>query len=264
VSRIDADVWSIICLQMHYSPHTVFRLMSASKAIRSELGPKWWDLFYAKVLHYQNTLKHSNYARNLVKLERVFGDRKQKLLKLVFSRQCCFCGKRFGHRMVPAFGIRACACLRDNLVSNVALQGRYGVAFSDILDENMGMLAFKAVNLRSNLCQLTLDPYDHYFMRSGFRGLVCFFLRKDIEQRVELNESKQWDRRLAAQFLSARIGRLLKKYPRREVQPTYWMPGGGFWAVTRDYAPVPRFTEERCVKLRKTIEDAAKASRKHL
>ena len=264
VSRLDADMWSIICSQMHFSPHTVFRLMTASKAIRTQLGPQWWHMFYAKVLAYQNTLKHSNYSRSLVKLERVFGDRKQKLLKLVFSRQCCFCGKRFGHRMVPAFGIRACACLRDNVVSNVALECRYGVAFSDIIDESMGMLAFKAINLRSSLSQLTLDPYDHYFLRSSFRGLVCFFLKKDIEQRVELNETKQWRRRLAAQFLSARVARLLKKYPRREAPPTYWMPGGSYWALTRNFALVPRFDNERCARLRKTIEDAVKASHKHL
>ena len=262
VSRIDADVWSIICLQMHYSPHTVFRLMSASKAIRAELRPEWWRAFYARVLAYQQTLKHSNFTKSLVKLERLFGDRKQKLLKLVFSRQCCFCGKRFGHRMVPAFGVRACPCLRENLVSNVVLEGRYGVAFSDILDDDMGMLAFKTCKLRPKLSHLTLNPYDHYFLRSGFRGIVCFFLKKDVERRVELNENKQWRRRLAAQFLCVRVARLLKKNPRCEAPPTYWMPGGAFLAVTRHSALVPRFNETD--RLRKTIEAAVKASSKHI
>jgi hypothetical protein len=268
--------------------------MGACKAVRVELGgnAEWWRMFYSKILHYQNGLTHSNFRRSLLSLTRVYGDRKQKLLKVLFSRQCCFCNARFGHKMVPAFGIRVCPtpCLRDNLVSNIALYFRYGVAFSDFVRDSSTttMLAFHAQQLRvpNVLCRLTVDAWDHYHVgsRINYWGPVCFFLRHEVEQRVRLDEAAQQQRRGAAQFLTARLIRAIhhrtplecairqhrgamqrqKMYP--ALPSPYWMPGGPCLAVTRHFALVKRagFDDKRIYQLKQITETAQKESGRHI
>jgi hypothetical protein len=238
VARVSTDVWIIICSHLQFSPHTVFRLMAALKPLRVELrnNEAWWNMFYTKILDYQRALVHSNYKQNLVRMARVLGARKEKLLKVVFSRQCCFCGNRFHHRIVSTLGVRVCPepCLRQNLVSNIVLYFRYGVAFSDLLlnqpeaRDRMIVLHSRqltAHNDKLKLARVSMDPLDHGYIKGpiNYWGVVCFFLRQDLERWLPQQLTEQCEKRAAAQFLSARIARLahLRRPWRMEVSPPF-------------------------------------------
>ena len=229
VARVGMDVWVIICSHLEFSPHTIFRLMGAFKPLRVELrnNEPWWHMFYGKILDYQRSLVHSNYKQNLVRMARVFGARKEKLLKVVFSRQCCFCGNRFQHRIVSALGVRVCPepCLRQNLVSNIVLYFRYGVAFSDLLlaqpeaQERMIVLHSRQLAARNDklkLARVSLDPLDHGYIKGpiNYWGVVCFFLRQDLERWLPQQLTEQHEKRAAAQFLSARVARVAHAFRR--------------------------------------------------
>jgi len=287
-NRVGADVWLIICGQMQRSPHVVFRLMSASKTVYSEIGQNeaWWTLFFGKVLAYQTSLQHSNFLRCLLKLQGHMV-RKQKLLKMVFSHSCCFCQKRFGHRIMPLFGMRACPvpCMQQNLVSNIALHFRYGLTFSDLLMrgqlDGRRMMVLHVRQLQGKkLKQLTCDPYDYSYLcgNVNYWGLVCFFLRQDVEKAgVQLEENST--ERSAAQFLSARIMRAAhqtrpymmenirehwynarRRTQHRSLPSPYWMPGGAFLAVTGPYHMLIRRSayakDETLLRLKQTLEAA--------
>ena len=287
----------LICAHMHFSPHTVFRLMAACKAIHAELrhdNERWWSMFYAKVLGYQGGLQHSNFKHALVKLGATFPDQKQTLLQVVFSRHCHFCHKRFGHRMVPVFGMRACPapCLRDNMVSNIVLSARYGINFSDFLlspNNNSRMLVFHARQLmdRTILRQLTVDPYDHQHIIGAINywGIVCFFLKADVEKwlAARLDDTAQKGRRKAARVLSAHLARCLVERQIRLVEgpslvrrtvhhqhamqrrqlypalpPSYWLAGGAFWSVlgpiTRALVRRPDHSEGSALRLKQALD----------
>ena len=214
--HVSADVWLIICSHLQHSPHTIFRLMMASKSVRVELNRTkewWWEMFYAKVLVYQDSLLHSNFKQSLVQLGKM-GNR-QRLLQNVFARECRFCKARFGHRMSTGFGIRACPvpCLRENVISNIELQSRYGIYFSDFVQamvaEHRPILVLHRSQLMakgSRLLRLltTMDPQQYTNNPINFWGLVCFFLKEDVQRFVELRVQHQ-EKTLAARYLSARL-----------------------------------------------------------
>ena len=295
--RMSADVWVLVCSHMQSSPHAVFRLMTACKAVRAELlhhRGEWWDMFYSKVLAYQRGLPHSNYRHSLISLgaSSMFEGHKQRLLRLIFARQCHLCGKRFKHRIVPALNIRACpACLRQNLVSNIVLHSRYGIDFSSdphlraLVVEQGRVLVFHARHLsRGKLLLLTEDPCDLAHMQGpiNFWGVICFFLRQDLPSSSLLQqaESGQQQRRLAAQFLTARLmrqqqaGGLMRRMvlernerQRRVLHPAlpspYWVPGGAFYCQM-----APRrhdgITEQADIaRLKQGLEAAARQTRRH-
>ena len=290
VARVGLDVWMLICAHMEFSPHTVFRLMGACKSIREELGqnPEWWRMFCARVLQYQVGLPHhSNYKNMLVRLERTFG-RTQKLLKVVFSRQCCFCGSRYHHRVMPLLGVRVCPtpCLRENLISNIVLFYKYGLSFTDLMQQpGFDPQRILVRHSRQLMCgkklgQLTQDPYDHCYLRGpvNYWGVVCFFLRQDIQLPAE---AAQTARMRAAQLLSARVARAAhprhaecivdeireQRYwaQRRAAQPAlpspYWLVGGGYLAVmTKQHLPIRRYDPETLRALKQQLDAAWKRS----
>jgi hypothetical protein len=255
----------LICGQLYSSPHAVFRLMRASKQLHVELRRKtgWWDAFYAQVMRYQASLPQSKCLQRIRAAEAVLGHDKQRLLRFVFGRECALCGARFGHRMIPLMGLRACPtpCFREQLVSNITLHARYGVHFSDWASQvpEQRWLVFHTEQLwcfgGRLLTQLTVDPHDYQHLDRqtiNYRGLVCFFLRHDVERIVRLDEDEQLQRRHAAQLLTARAARaalqrwrggglaqtrrvVLARAQRgaryRELPSPFWIPGGPHLSV---------------------------------
>ena len=137
--QVSCDTWLLVCMHLEHSPHAVFRLMMTSKGTLSafEGAPEaWWVELFNKIKRYQGSLKHSNFLKRLEHLQV-----QQKLpcceiLRGIFTPRCNFCGTRFGHRMLQPFAIRTCAeCMRANIISNSVLESRYGLSFSDFLEE---------------------------------------------------------------------------------------------------------------------------------
>ncbi len=131
----------MVCMHLAHSPHAVFRLMMASKAVRAAFlengaaSDAWWLSFFRQVCAYQTSLKHSNFRKRLLAYERRGQLPHVDILRAVFSPRCERCGTRFGHRLLRPFGLRVCAgCLPHCVVSNHALEQDYGVAFFDFLE----------------------------------------------------------------------------------------------------------------------------------
>jgi hypothetical protein len=106
----------MVCLHLQHAPHTVFRLMMASKGVRSAFvgqdgggasNARWWADFFKRVCAYQNTLKHSNFRKRLLAYERRGQLSHVDIIRAVFSPRCERCGTRFGHRLLRPFGLRS-------------------------------------------------------------------------------------------------------------------------------------------------------------
>ena len=274
VSQISTELWLMICKHLQNSPQTVFKLMMTCKALRYSTDIKWWKQFYDGVLSYQRDLKHSNY---FYKLKQLYSLEDKKLaLGLVFNQKCYFCCTRFGHRVFKPLLVRTCQpCLAKNLVSNISLELRYGMSFTNFIESyelNNGKIipldGFQC-NLRKAFMVLS-DPDDkchNEFVRFPFyhpKGVIFYFFKRDIENilhvKLDVQEQMQNERKRAAQFLSARFRRLAnttkitqhclnvkeivscnEKYDKfrksffLEVD-RFWVPGGPMYSCKCQYA----------------------------
>jgi hypothetical protein len=142
VAALPHDLWLIVCLHLHHSPHAVFRFMMTNKSLRGAfismeavVTTLWWKTFFDRVCAYQASLKHSNFRKRLLEYEAGRHMPHATILRAVFSPRCEGCGARFGHRLLRPFSVRVCAaCLPLLVISNHALEQHYGVALFDFLE----------------------------------------------------------------------------------------------------------------------------------
>ena len=207
VSRIGADIWLMICFHLEQSPQVVFRLLVASKYLFLTPSTLWWSEFYSRVMKYQRSLKHSNFISKLTLFEH-YTD-KRRALGLVFGTHCHYCGARRGHTFIHPLMKRACAaCLHENLVSNTNLEFRYGLLFSDFIEEYSskgGVIlppeCFKPTNNLETSPNTILEENVYVYL---WKPHIQKLLRIDLEAL----EAVQIKRKAAAQFLTSRIIRL--------------------------------------------------------
>lgn len=143
--RLGGDLWLAICGHLHARPHAVFRVMMAVKAA-NEAGrgaEAWWGELFGRALAYQDGLRRSHYAKQLVFFGRA---QARRALRAVFAPRCDGCGAARGHRLLLPYAVRACrGCLQTRVVSNAALVAEYGVRFGDFAErycEEKGLLFF--------------------------------------------------------------------------------------------------------------------------
>ena len=62
MQHVSEDTWILVCSQLFFSPHCVFRLMRASKRIWLALKDNipWWETFYQRIVRYQVCLFTEN------------------------------------------------------------------------------------------------------------------------------------------------------------------------------------------------------------
>ena len=242
VVRVPTDTWLIVCANAYRSPHTIFRLMMASKAVCAAVRaqpPAWWAAFYHRVCAHQASLQHSNFLKTL----RFYATRTHvaydRALRAIFMTRCEMCGCRRGHRLMRPHALRVCgACLRAHLISNVALARDYGVAFFELIDPYLRklqgpFLALDEFSPRlSALALLTAEAPSPALVR---RGAVFFLWRPLLAQLVDLEAARKAHarRRQAAALLTAVVRRRcagghgwlpLRPHPA-------WIPGGPFHAL---------------------------------
>ena len=192
MSHVHTDTWLLICAYAYRSPHAVFRLMMASKAVRDAIRaqpPQWWLGFYRSVCTYQGTLRHSNTLRRLnIYATARTGLTPAHILRAVFSPRCEMCGCTQNHRLLKGFALRVCgACLRTHLVSNVALAREYGLSLCDIVEPYMRqpqslMFALDGFVPRLQaLERLTAEPLELFDVR---RRTCYFFLWRPTLERM--------------------------------------------------------------------------------
>ena len=263
VSSASADVWLIICCNVFHSPHTVFRLMMACKAVNTGLkgNKEWWAQFYARIVQYQQCLSHSNFLSALREFEARAN--KQDAIRLAYSPRCGFCGIRFGHSIFRPFMQRVCAgCLSGQLVSNRVLYTRYGLNFSDFIVtycQAGGLLLHKdSYRSRSRALhmRLTREPVDHVsvdpllFMRRADveRVLGCTLeSERYVQQRQRIDAARLLSAAVARSVTRRALARASTRYYNatladdlrtadlmRVVEPAAprpgWFPGGPFYA----------------------------------
>jgi hypothetical protein len=260
------DLLSIVMKNLSHSPLSMVLFSMTSKDTFNRLqSEKWWETFYEWVIDHERSLKISKYLRRLNDVSHV--TKIPKRLCLVYSKQCQFCGNKYGHHLLRVLGIRSCKqCIASKLVSNGTLYFRYGLSYYDFIEKYaadggrivdsicIDKVIWRQRNGDNALLYMQLRQYEEAC------DLHCiFFWKEDMERilGIKLNEleSKQIERILAAQFLSTRLIRLsntildqknpessrlrkmrkqsykerLRPYCRLKV-PRVWMPGGAFYS----------------------------------
>lgn len=264
IAHVPLDTWLIICANSYRAPHTVFRLMMASKAVCDALRgqtPAWWTALFLRVCHHQSALRHSNTLKTL----RAYGARThlpaECILRAVFSARCAVCGCRKGHRLLRPHALRVCGpCLRANLISNVALARDYGVAFCDLLEryvhERHGpLIALDGFRPRlAALVRLTTELPSPPLLR---RGSVFFLWRPLLGLPLDALAEQQRLRRAAAGVLSAAVRRRgCRALGATPLLPhPAWIPGGPFHSFTghvcysrRRVARLMSLMQPKCVR----------------
>jgi hypothetical protein len=137
VSAVSGDTWLVVCANLFFSPANVFKLMRTSKTIWQALkdNPVWWQAFYQRVVLYQSVLGSSVRLSTLLQLG-TKNSNKRAVIHLVFSTECGGCQARYGHSIFKPLMKRMCqTCIHDRLISNRVLLYKYGVHFSDFIQE---------------------------------------------------------------------------------------------------------------------------------
>ena len=137
VSAVCGDTWLVVCANLFFSPANVFKLMRTSKTIWLALkdNPIWWQTFYQRVVLYQSVLGSSGRLSALTHLGNK-NNNKRVVIHLVFSTECGGCRARYGHSIFKPLMKRLCqTCIHDRLISNRVLLYKYGVHFSDFIQE---------------------------------------------------------------------------------------------------------------------------------
>jgi hypothetical protein len=190
-------------MYLNHSPHAVFRLLITNKSLLQAPSTQWWGEFYHKVVEYQKNLKHSNFLHKLVchcPSHDTFDAK--KTIGLAFGIHCMYCGVRHGHTFIKTLMIRACAkCLHQDLISNGELEFKYGISYSDFIEEysKKGGIALPKECFRSHPYHIKKDS-SIFFQKSK---LICLLgIDFDVQEALQLK------RKAAAQFLTSRISRL--------------------------------------------------------
>jgi hypothetical protein len=250
LAAVAADVWRLIGASAYRCPHVVFRLLGVCRGIRAALqsvDPGWWRALFRRVCAYQGGLRHSNTLRRLWAYQDP-----ERGLRAVFAPQCEGCGARRGHRRMRPYALRACGrCLREGLVSNLALELRYGLSFGDFLAPYLAkggfflpLRAFEAGAPQQEALRRIAPEYD-----PRLANALCFFWRPDLARLcfLRLDEASAGRRMRAALTLAAHVRRRLRTVP--PPLPVAWFPGGPYQRHTgrARYSPegVARF--EACL-----------------
>jgi hypothetical protein len=221
VAAVGTDIWLLICLYLDHSPHAVFRLLTASKSLfEASSSSTWWSEFFGKVVAYQKSLKRSNYLRRLLFFESLSLDMtkqiidKRRALGLVFGIHCHYCGARYGHTFVKPLMKRACpTCLQRNLICNKELFFRYGISYSDFIED---FICKRGIVL----------PIECFHIKRSVKnkGAKIFFLKSELQMLLgfdlEAMEILQSQKKKAAKFLTSRIVRLADQIQAAKYQNT--------------------------------------------
>ena len=267
-AAIAPDVWRLIGASAHTCPHVVFRLLGVCRGIRAALrgvDPDWWGALFKRVCAHQGGLRHSNTLRRLWAYQEP-----ERGLRAVFAPHCERCGARRGHRRLRPYALRACGrCLREGLVSSLALELRYGLSFCDFLAPYLAgggfflpmrafVLAVGAPQQREALRRIAPD-YD-----PRLANALAFFWRADVERLVlrgRLDEARartHAQRRDAALTLAAHVRRRLRTA--RAPLPAAWMPGG----PRQMHTGRARYSPEGLARFEACLAEATERLRPHL
>jgi hypothetical protein len=263
-----ADVWRLIGANAYACPHVVFRLRKVCRGIRDALrdvDPDWWAALVRRVCaHARKDGGRGHYAKMLCRLWT--HQDPERGLRAVCATRCEGCGARRGHRLLRPYAMRVCVrCLREGLVSNLALELMCGVAFCDFLPSYLAsggfflpMRAFGPVTARVSALRQLAPDYD-----SRLANVLVFFWRADVERLVlqgerlaqrTLAHAERWR---AALTLAAHVRRKLRT---RAPRPVSWMPGGPHQLHTGR----ARYTPEGLSRWEACLTEATERLRPHL
>jgi len=258
---IPSELWPLIGLHLCAAPYAAFMLCAASKQISKSLrNDEWWSDFFERVIAYQKSLKISKFLRVIHDIDFM---KQRKVLLLAFARKCHSCGSKYDHSILRGLGIRVCRhCLKKNLVSNGVLEFKYGLSFSDFVEEYLardGLLVSKNYFFRHKLAngrdyeEFMRDPLlameSRQYAESNF-GNLYFMWRPHLQHLMrfdlEAKEETQRDRRKAAQFLSARLSRFIvsSSEPSFLGIPKAWVPGSSTYCYCFDCKPPKKLNEQ--------------------
>jgi hypothetical protein len=273
VANVPTDTWLLICANAYRSPHAVFRLMMASKGVRDALRAQsraWWLAFFRSICEYQASLQHSNTLKTLRLYARSSQATTECILRAIFIARCQVCGCTKGHALLRPYALRVCGgCLRQNLISNVALEREYGIHFCDWVERyvrelNAPLLALDGFIPRQVAMQhLTTETIPASLLR---RNSVFFLWRPALARLVNLDQAHAnfAAKRQAHAFLVPIFQRLARR-TLRYVLPTrrhpLWIPGGPVHALTGRLRMPQRNARRVMAMLKKQAQTGARSVR---
>ena len=231
-SLLSNDILGIVLYFLEKTPHNIIIFSLVNQKIKKYFeSNNYWDILLQNLTQRELKMKKSKYLKRIVEYQKYSFFDSKMTIRLVFGKQCQFCGCSYGHFLMKSLMIRTCKhCVENNMISNGTLYFRYGLSYFDMMElyEKKGGLIIptscfenKAEKKNNQIIKNVFNKREPLWYEQNIQQLYecdfkdyIFFWKPDIERifgNLDYFEKNHQIRTKSAKILTAACLRIIQR-----------------------------------------------------